>query len=1332
MGYNEAVVTGALILGLLLLLAPNVNAVELRQEVLEPPYKSISKFDVTLDITLDQVYNKITPTTSTHYYIFRIHNNRATALNLSSVTKQFFIHLVTEGTPSNYRFFDYLGYRTAQEDGQTVYYTSWEETPFSSVYIPAGETKIFGIGFDINNPFAVGNYNISFTLNGQEYLIDPDISACGDLSADSVYTMTSDIQWTSSYCIRVGGNNITLNGNGYSIISNHTTGTNNSAGISRVNGSVGAYNGLRVANLTIRKNSTSDANRFQTGIWSVSHNTIIENVNILGYGQLDKATVNFGFVIQADNLTMRNTSIWGDANVPYRNVPLINLPVTTAGVSHVYNCSLKANSTNNLNNLYFDKGTTYISNSTITFEPLVVGANNGFWFQTASDTTVYLRNNTIPNFGVNFNDTYGQLYTENYVRFNFTTSGGTPQSSNFRLNNTLNGEIVNATLGGGDGGLSAWYLINDTKYNATVNTSYNPYTLNSHPSTAGYSMNASILSFTTTGTWNITFYSSGTTPVVNSINLCNGTACGTLGTLYYHSNALNASGNCTMAAAGGIGYFRFYRNSTLYAQYITYGWANQAVKYANTTVPSTAIVKGDTWSVGLICESDGTNSTESNSTGYTVNNTAPTLTAPTLNNTSPSPTALILCTINGYTDTDGDAAGTGYYQWWKNGVVIAGNVTNTLNLSQVTPSGGDSINCSTIQSDSGYSIKNSTEVFSTAAIVQAIPVIATTNLTYADTSTIYTLYTMQGLNCSFTVVDNDSATTNVTVRWYDNVDGVLGSHTVTNVANNTLTWATQAFGAVSGQLFKGRNVYCAVSATDGTYTTAYNASPQYTVNNTAPVIGAPSINNTNPTNTSIILCTNGTFSDIDYISVPSIQADPINNSAASWRWFKNGVLVTGFTTQNISLATGGLNASDGDIIICERTAYDSYYSPKASNAANSSGVTVGSTGTPSISLCSSGGFPVLNFSLFDEETLGDINGTMEATFTLYNTTDQSVISNASFTITNSQLFEFCINQYALTVYVDSFQSYYVNISTQVYPQRNYFLLRALLNASDPQTIPLYLENSTLAKTTDIYLKDQNAKPIAGAYIALQRYYPGTNNYILVAMAKTNDEGTATTYLRPRDPYYKPIVYYQNGTVQQSFTAAPISCDPYDTQCELRLQITPEEAGYYWQYYGKIAYNCSNVNASGVYYVACTFIDTSGLTRNFTLTGYTIGRLINQVCSNTTTSASGTLVCYLPNATGNYHYTLTANINPMLVIGTGEYTIGLNIPFGTFGVFLAAFIIATMGFVGLMTGTPAAVVVLTVVGVIASWAMNLLTFSISAIVGIVVLGVGLIVLLTRRS
>jgi hypothetical protein len=591
---------------------------------------------------------------------------------------------------------------------------------------------------------------------------------------------------------------------------------------------------------------------------------------------------------------------------------------------------------------------------------------------------------------------------------------------------------------------------------------------------------------------------------------------------------------------------------------------------------------------------------------------------------------------------------------------------------------------------------------------------------------------MQALNCSFTVADPDSATTNVTVRWYDNVDGILGSHTVYNVANNTLTWATQAFGAVSGQLYKGRNVYCSVSATDGSFTTAYNASPQYTVNNTAPVIGAPSMNNTNPSNTSIVLCTNGTFTDVDYISSPSIMADPVNNSAGSWRWFKNDVVVAGNTTQNVSLGTTGLNTSNGDIIICERLAYDSYYSPKASNRANSSGVIVGSTGTPSISLCSSGGFPVLNFSLNDEETLGAINGTMEATFTLYNVSDMSVISNTSFTITDSHYFEFCINQFAITTYVDSFQSYYINISTSTYPQRNYFLLKALLNASNPQTIPLYLENSTLAKSTDINLKDQNAKPIAGAYIALQRYYAGTNNYMLVAMAKTNDQGQATTYLRPRDPFYKPIAYYQNGTIIQSFTVAPISCDPYATECELNLQVTPEESGYFFQYYGKIAYNCSNVNASGVYYVACTYIDTSGLTKNVTLTGFTIGRMITQVCSNFTSSASGTLVCYLPNVTGNYHYTLTANINPVVMIGSGEYIIGFNVSFGQFGVFLAAFIITTMGFVGLMTGTPAAVVVLTVVGVVASWAMNLLSLSVSAIVGIVILGVGIIVLLTRRS
>lgn len=75
------------ILLILVCLLSVAYAVEIRQDVLVPPHKSITRFDVTLDITKDQVYNHITPTKSTHYYIFRLTNNRATEVNVLEIQK---------------------------------------------------------------------------------------------------------------------------------------------------------------------------------------------------------------------------------------------------------------------------------------------------------------------------------------------------------------------------------------------------------------------------------------------------------------------------------------------------------------------------------------------------------------------------------------------------------------------------------------------------------------------------------------------------------------------------------------------------------------------------------------------------------------------------------------------------------------------------------------------------------------------------------------------------------------------------------------------------------------------------------------------------------------------------------------------------------------------------------------------------------------------------------------------------------------------------------------------------------------------------------------------
>jgi hypothetical protein len=104
-------IIGAIFL-FLIILAPTVLAVEIPQNQLIPPYKTLTKGSVSVDITLDQVYNRITPEKSTRYYIIRVRNTGGTALNVPSIVSRLDIHLNTPGNPSNYKFYQFEGYRT--------------------------------------------------------------------------------------------------------------------------------------------------------------------------------------------------------------------------------------------------------------------------------------------------------------------------------------------------------------------------------------------------------------------------------------------------------------------------------------------------------------------------------------------------------------------------------------------------------------------------------------------------------------------------------------------------------------------------------------------------------------------------------------------------------------------------------------------------------------------------------------------------------------------------------------------------------------------------------------------------------------------------------------------------------------------------------------------------------------------------------------------------------------------------------------------------------------------------------------------------------------------
>ncbi|MFH1590110.1 MAG: LamG-like jellyroll fold domain-containing protein [archaeon] len=93
---------------------------------------------------------------------------------------------------------------------------------------------------------------------------------------------------------------------------------------------------------------------------------------------------------------------------------------------------------------------------------------------------------------------------------------------------------------------------------------------------------------------------------------------------------------------------------------------------------------------------DGTNY----GTWYTSNtatikqNTLPILTVPpTISLTAPFKTSTLICNAGTYYDADGNPKQTSKWQWKKNGAVISGQTTNTLNLGTITTNHNDQITC---------------------------------------------------------------------------------------------------------------------------------------------------------------------------------------------------------------------------------------------------------------------------------------------------------------------------------------------------------------------------------------------------------------------------------------------------------------------------------------------------------------------------------------------------------------------------------------------------------------------------------------------------------------
>ncbi|MCD6176817.1 MAG: DNRLRE domain-containing protein [Candidatus Cloacimonetes bacterium] len=205
---------------------------------------------------------------------------------------------------------------------------------------------------------------------------------------------------------------------------------------------------------------------------------------------------------------------------------------------------------------------------------------------------------------------------------------------------------------------------------------------------------------------------------------------------------------------------------------------------------------------------DGTSASSSSSTYSPMNiNHRPYASGVVINDSTPYTDSIIQCNYT-FNDADGDSESSVAYKWYKNNVLISGETSSTLNLS-VAGNGnkGDIINCS-VQVTDEHSFSDDVYVASSGVTIQNYaPNTVTSPNSPTDTITGQAL----SVNLNVTVSDNDSDTMNVS--FYNNDTKAQIGTTQTSIASGSTAQVTWS-GLSAGTTYSWY-----VNVTDGTDTT---------------------------------------------------------------------------------------------------------------------------------------------------------------------------------------------------------------------------------------------------------------------------------------------------------------------------------------------------------------------------------------------------------------------------------------------------------------------------------------------------------------------------------
>jgi len=282
--------------------------------------------------------------------------------------------------------------------------------------------------------------------------------------------------------------------------------------------------------------------------------------------------------------------------------------------------------------------------------------------------------------------------------------------------------------------------------------------------------------------------------------------------------------------------------------------------------------------------------------------------------------------------------------------------------------------------------------------------------------------------------------------------------------------------------------------------------------------------------------------------------------------------------------------------------------------------------------CSAFNNTLLSFEMVDEDSLAEINGTIEFTVNIFSlgTTDLVNSFNASFDYVIGEASEVCLDNITES-YSMSYQIRHFGDEAQYFKKYRNVQLMTINNGTIPQNITLYNLNLTRGQSFNVIVVGNLLSGVGntGLLVDTQRQYLSLDQFISVESSITDSGGIAISNLVETEEVYNFLVSF-NGELLGTFNNFQVKCaNAALGQCSITLNLatatgTPPDfttAGNITQVF--LLDTSTNI-------LHHSFIATDGESKAITsLVIQDDGFGNTTICNGSASGTSGTILCPIP-------------------------------------------------------------------------------------------------------